>query len=91
MTHIRDEVRKQLRQMKNHPGAKILLDVGLERRPSAKIGAGDYSSEVARNPGADISQSELVGRNGPPPRGWLPRGPWAPTGPASIKRTPRDW
>jgi hypothetical protein len=71
--HISDDVRAQLQQMK-HPGAKIQLDVALERRPSMKRGN---------------ASSELIPRK-QAPSWFLPRGKWAPTGPASITRTLRD-
>jgi hypothetical protein len=57
--HISDEAAKALAVMKSPAAAKI-LDTALERRPSAKFGAGDYTSEVGKNPGASIDQSQCT-------------------------------
>jgi hypothetical protein len=66
--HVSEEALANLRRLarEGHAGAQANLDAALGRRPSAKENLGtnsnqrkDYTSDVARNPGAAIQTGEL--------------------------------
>jgi hypothetical protein len=57
--HVSDPVRKYI-EANISPAQKTFLDVALERRPSARFGAGPSTPQIGTNPSTSIDQAELI-------------------------------
>ena len=57
--HVSDEARKHIEAM-NSRAQRNFLDAALERRPSARFGAGPSTPQIGTNPSTSIDQAELI-------------------------------